>query len=51
MKWLSADVTNRRFVMQPFLFTPALNSLWAEWEGIVEATAPAPNGTGLRYFC
>ncbi len=50
VKWLSAAETYQRFVMKTFLFTPALNSLWAEWEGIVEATVPGLKGTGLHYF-
>jgi multiple sugar transport system substrate-binding protein len=50
LKWLSAGETFQRFMMKTFLFSPALNALWEEWQATVEAAVPGLRGRGLHWF-
>lgn len=50
LKWLAAGDAFQRFMMKAFLFSPALNALWEEWQLAVEAAVPGLKGKGLHWF-
>lgn len=50
LKWLAAGKTFQRMMMKTFLFSPALNDLWAEWQATVEGVVPGLKGKGLHWF-
>ncbi len=50
LKWLAAGDAFQRFMMKAFLFSPALNALWEEWQLEVEAAVPGLKGKGLHWF-
>ncbi len=49
-KWLATSAPFQRMMMKTFLFSPALNDLWAEWLHTIESTVPGLKGRNLHWF-
>ena len=50
LKYLTSDPAFTRALMHAGLQTPAIISLWQEWQAVVEATAPPLKGKGLEWY-
>ncbi len=50
LKWLTVGTEWQRAMIKLFLMAPALNSLWPEWETIVQAVAPPLKGKAIQWF-
>lgn len=50
LQWLQVEPGWQRFLMRVELVTPALLSLWPEWETTVTAVAPTLQGKNVNYY-
>jgi ABC-type glycerol-3-phosphate transport system substrate-binding protein len=50
LRWLQAETEWQRFLMQVELVTPALLSLWPQWETTVTSVAPTLKGKNVNYY-
>ena len=50
LKWLSAEPDYQRLMAQMNLASPGLNTLWPEWEQVVQSVAPPLRGKAVHWF-
>ncbi len=50
LKWLSAEPDYQRMMTRLKLASPGLNSLWPEWEHVVQSVAPPLQGKAVHWF-